>query len=372
MTSPTRDESWLEVPNSITWAVAGARKTQQIVDACTEPASGRLRLAVTFTTTGQDELTRRLSAACPASERPDVLGWYGFLIRHWVKPYLPALYPSRVVTGFNFDGDPGFATGAARHFDADGRVYKRHLAKLAYDVNQASGGAPVRRLESIYSEIFIDEIQDLNGWDLEIVDLLLRSGIDIRMVGDPRQCVYMTNAADQKNRQFKGMRISRWFGESQRSARVTTDTSSISHRSISEVMTFADSIFPASFGFPRSSSAQLRMHEHMGIWAVSTENLDAYVEEFRPLLLTWDKRDRSRLGHASRNMGEVKGITTDHVLIVPTRPIRDFLASGTPLSETSACKLYVAATRAIFSVAFLTDSPLAGLECWQPAVTECR
>lgn len=355
------------MPNSITWAVAGARKTQQIVDACAQPPGSRLRLAITFTTTGQDELARRLWAACPGTARPDVMGWYGFLIHHWVKPYLPALYPSRVVTGFNFDGDPGFATGAARHFDADGRVYKRHLAKLAYEVNQASGGASVHRLESIYSEIFIDEIQDLNGWDLEIVDLLLRSGIDLRMVGDPRQCVYTTNASDQKNRQYKGMSIVRWFEEPRRSARVDTATSSISHRSISAIMAFADSIFPASFGFPQSSSAQIRTHEHVGIWAVSSSDLNAYVAEFRALVLTWDKRDRVRLGHPGRNMGEVKGITTDHVLIVPTKPIRDFLTRGTPLSETSACKLYVATTRAVFSVAFLAEAPLPTLQQWTPA-----
>ena len=55
-------------------------------------------------------------------------------------------------------------------------------------------------------------------------------------------------------------------------------------------------------------------------------------------------------------MGEVKGLTVDHALILPTDGMIQFLSSGiSNLKEQTACKLYVAITRARFSVAFVLD-----------------
>lgn len=349
---------------SVVWAVAGARKTQQIVDHCAANPSARLRLALTFTTTGQEELKRR-TAACPQEYRPEVMGWYTFLIKQWVRPYLWELFPGRKVTGFNFEGEPPrFAKGAIAYFDSDGRIYRRNLARLAFTLNSASGGLAVQRLRAIYSEILIDEIQDLNGWDLEIINALLESEIDLLMVGDTRQCVYSTNPQDQKNKQFKGMAVSDWFDEAKRSRSISVSHSSKTFRSIQSVADFADTIFPSSYKFPPTISSQRETHSHMGMWAVAPTDAVAYVEEFQPLVLSWDKKARASLPSPCRNMGEVKGLTAQHVLIMPTGQILKFLKTGAPLPETSACKLYVAVTRAVFSVAFIHDGPLPGLRAW--------
>ncbi|WP_424769430.1 UvrD-helicase domain-containing protein [Paenibacillus sp. sgz302251] len=48
-------------------------------------------------------------------------------------------------------------------------------------------------MSKIFSHIFIDKIQDLAGYDLEIVKLLLKSRSNILFVGDPRQVTYLTH-----------------------------------------------------------------------------------------------------------------------------------------------------------------------------------
>lgn len=350
---------------TLVWAVAGARKTQMIVDHCAANPPEKLRLALTFTTSGQIELARRTATACSHENRPEVSGWYTFLIDHWVRPYLWDFYPGRRLKGFNFEGEPPlFAKGATAYFDTDGRIYRRNLAKLSCALNTASGGLAVQRLKAIYSEILIDEIQDLNGWDLEIIDTLLGAGIDLTMVGDTRQCVYSTNAQDQKNKQFKGMAIGDWFAQPSRAGLINVSQSNNTFRSVQSIASLADTVFSGSHQFPPTVSSQEPTHPHLGLWRVDPSDATAYVREFQPLVLGWDRKSRASFPFPSRNMGEVKGLTADHVLIMPTKPILRFLETGAPLQETSACKLYVAITRAVFSVGFIHDGPLPGFNAW--------
>ena len=55
----------------------------------------------------------------------------------------------------------------------------------------------------IYSHIYIDEIQDLAGEDIEILNLLFNSKIQIQCVGDVKQSTYTTyNAKKNKKLTF--------------------------------------------------------------------------------------------------------------------------------------------------------------------------
>ena len=47
--------------------------------------------------------------------------------------------------------------------------------------------------QKAYQYICIDEIQDLAGYDLEIIKLLFESSSSVLLVGDPRQVTYLTN-----------------------------------------------------------------------------------------------------------------------------------------------------------------------------------
>ncbi len=51
----------------------------------------------------------------------------------------------------------------------------------------------IKRISKIFPNIFIDEIQDLAGYDLDILKLLFKSESTILCVGDPRQITYLTH-----------------------------------------------------------------------------------------------------------------------------------------------------------------------------------
>lgn len=68
--------------NYLTLAVAGARKTQGLVEHCKALPADRKVLLITFAQTNQIELRERVRRY--AGERPgmEVSGWFSFLIRN--------------------------------------------------------------------------------------------------------------------------------------------------------------------------------------------------------------------------------------------------------------------------------------------------
>lgn len=343
--------------NRATLAVAGARKTQSIVDACCDTANRKSRLVLTYTISAQHDVEARLRRACSTEQLPDVSGWYTFLLHHWVRPYLPLLYPGRRLTGLNFDERTGvdYATGESRYLDSESRAYKRYLSKLALDVAAASDGAVIDRLEHIYDEIHIDEVQDLTGYDLDIIQALLASKIDIRLVGDVRQSTFNTNPQDPKNKQYRDLKMLNWFALQQSKGRLEIVHSTETWRSNQQIAAFSDTIFPVSCGFPPTLSRQTATSHHDGVFAVRLDHVDTYVALHNPLCLRPSRSTRIPRQIDATNFGLAKGLTYERVLIFPSSPIRDFLNKGKPLAEKSACGLYVAVTRAVHSVAFVID-----------------
>jgi DNA helicase-2/ATP-dependent DNA helicase PcrA len=345
--------------NTLTLAVAGGRKTQSIVDCCVHAAPSQRILVLTYTQANQRELVARLAGQRPIRSSVDVQGWLSFLLSHWVRPYLPTRFAGQRLRGLNFEGDPGmYATGQARFLDQDGRAYKRHLAHLSVDVNIASSTAVLDRLGRIYDEIYIDEVQDLNGYDLEVVDCLLGSNIEVHLVGDIRQALLMTNVQDPKNKQYKGVKIGKWFDSQESRGRLEISYQSTTWRSNQTIATLADSIFPASRGFPTTRSENTTKTGHDGVFAVANRDADSYMARFNPLCLRYNASCAKSLAHLPFiNIGVAKGMGVDRVLIGPTQSVLKFLRKSTPLGDTPSCSFYVAVTRARASVAIVADDP---------------
>jgi DNA helicase-2/ATP-dependent DNA helicase PcrA len=347
--------------NRVTLAVAGARKTQAIVDGCATGEPGVRRLALTYTQTGQAELQDRLRRACTPGAAPEVMGWFAFLLRHIVRPYLPLQFPGRRLRGLNFEGEPAagrFASGAARYLDSEGRAYRLHLAKLAHDVSVASSGAVIDRLSHIYDEVYIDEVQDLTGCDLHIAtELLHATTIDVCMVGDVRQSVFDTNPRDPNLKQYRGLKMLDWFELHRTSGLLEVHENVETWRSNQEIAHFSDQIFPVELGFEPTVSRQDQQTGHDGIFAVAEADVGAYVRNFNPQPLRASVSTAPDVDLPFRNFGKVKGLTFERVLIYPTNAVAKFLTDGTELKPKTACGLYVAVTRAKHSVAFVLPNP---------------
>jgi len=357
--------------NRLTLAVAGGRKTQSIIDHCAEAPPGRRILVVTYTRNNQQELCRRLNKVRPLQAQVEVQGWFSFLLGHWVRPYLPLRFPGRRLRGFIFNDDDLELKlkGAARFLDSEGRAYKRHLALLALETNEASSGAVLDRLGGIYDEIYIDEVQDLNGYALEVLFALLDSPIEIRMVGDIRQALIQTDIRDQKNEHFKGIKIGEWFKQQEAKKRLNINRESTTWRSNQVIASFADTIFDKAWGFPATiSESEEPATGHDGVFAVASEHVDSYFEQYRPLCLRYSASCAKHLSHLPfMTFGMAKGLGVPRVLIAPTDKMENFLRKGTSLGDHTSCSMYVAVTRARSSVAIVSDRPARlGLPVWAP------
>jgi len=357
--------------NRVTLAVAGSRKTQSIVDACSKGDSHTRRLVLTFTQTGQAELDRRLKQACAPAAVPEVMGWFAFLLRHCIRPYLPLLFPQQRLHGLNFEGQPSagrYAKGVARHFDASGRAFKLHLSKLALDASKASKGAVMDRLSLIYDEIYIDEVQDLTGCDLHILEQLMNmKSTNLQMVGDVRQSVFDTNPQDPTLKQYRGVAMLDWFALHKKADLLEIAYSNETWRFNQAVADFSDKLFPPSFTFEPTVSRQSEVTGHDGVFAIYEADVLAYIAEFKPVPLRESRTTAAKVELPFQNFGKVKGRTFDRVLIYPTVPITKYLTAGQELKPKTACGLYVAVTRARHSVAFVVPDPAATkLRAWRP------
>lgn len=355
------------MPNLLTLAVAGGRKTQGLVDHCKALPSERKVALLTFTQTNQQEVRSRLAAQAGHAVGVEVMGWYTFLLRHFAQPFLRFKFPNERVGGFDFEGRPGMYAKGKSRFMADGnRIYGCELGRLAFELMSATP-ALLHRLECIYDEILVDEVQDLASYDWEILQVLLNSKIQMRLVGDVRQAVLSTNPRGQKNKQFGYAASLEWFRERETEGCLSITHATITYRCRKEIADLSDSIFDASWGFPDTTSENNDETEHDGVYLVRTEHVHEYLTRYDPQCLRNSISTAKHLDLPFQNFKGVKGATFARVLIAPTKNIEDFIKKGARLESTAAAAFYVAVTRAKQSLAIIIDKPGSSkLPFWTP------
>lgn len=354
--------------NHLTLAVAGSRKTQGLVEHCASLSRERRVLILTYTQANQEQLISRLKQCAGTHHYVEVMGWFTFLLRHFARPFLPFKFPGKRVLGFNFDGQPHrMATGIGRFLDSHGAAYRCELGRLAHELVAESKGALLKRLVCIYDEILIDEVQDLSAHDWEIVDVLLHSSIDLRMVGDIRQAVLSTNPRSSKNAKYSYTGLIKWARDRQSKGLLDILESVTTWRCHPIVAKFSDSIFAPSWKFPETQSKNETVTDHDGVFLISPKHVTEYVRLFQPQCLRHSVSSGKAFDLNYLNFKVSKGMTYERVLIVPTAPIAKFISSGTFLEATSASSFYVAVTRARQSVAIVLDKAgTSSLPFWRP------
>ncbi len=357
--------------NRVIFAPAGGRKTQSIIDLCQMGVSDKRRLIVTFTTTGQNVIEQRLWNCNCTSSKVEVQGWYSFLLNNFIRPYIYDLFPGQSVSGLHFvDGeDPTlYKKGVKRYFDRTDKVYSNNIGKLAKEISLASNGACLDRLHGIYDTIYFDEVQDLVGNDLEILEMLLRTNIEIIAVGDVRQSILRTSRTDRKNNTYNGLQKIVWFRQMEAIGLCKIEEINTTWRCNQKIIDFADSVLPKDLKFPSTNSMQKMETDHDGIFVVEWSNVKDYLMKYNPEPYRHSVKSKIIDGGWAINFGLSKGKTVPRVLIYPTEPIKKFLKNqDNKLTEQSASMLYVAITRAIHSVAIVVDKPSEySITEWKP------
>lgn len=359
-------------PNEVVIAAAGSGKTKRLIDEALADRSRRVLIA-TYTRENLREIESRLwQAAGSESHQVTTMTWFEFLLREAVKPYQAYKTGILSIRSINFTlrkaSIPSLRFARKDDFDRyyidSGRdLYQDVVSDLACTIDDASGGKVVARLANCYDLILIDEVQDLAGPDLDLMARLFESDARVIAVGDPRQGVYTTNTAN-RNRQHRRAAIIGWVDEQVSAGRVSKSALSYSHRCNQSICDFADALYP---DLPATASRNGTIVHDGGVHLVHVDDLDEYRTIHEPQELRWDRRSL-RAGAGALNMGEVKGMAFDRVLIHPTGTITKSLEEGADLAQVTRAKFYVAVTRARHSVGIVTGlrTTSTRLPIWTP------
>ncbi len=342
--------------NRVVIACAGSGKTTRLVRESLASRDRRIAI-VTYTNNNTREIIKRfgeLNSGVP--KHVDVVTWFGFLLRECARPYQRSKYAEKRIESILFvnqQSTRGIAEADTRHYYfANGElIYSDKLAKFVVECEEESRQSVTSRLRQVYTDVFIDEFQDLAGWDLEVIGMLLQSGIRIMLVGDPRQHIYSTNPS-RKNKQYLGINVVKLVHEWEQGGLCTREPMSGTYRCNQGICDFANGLWP------ELDAMQPRMNEttdHDGVFLVAENAVEEYVQRLSPQVLRYNKRAKS-YGCEAINFGIAKGLQFERVLIVPTGPIKEYLKTGDLKHlKTSKDKLHVAVTRARHSVAFVFD-----------------
>jgi|SRR5271157_1126352 len=347
--------------NRIIVASAGSGKTTTIIDLACGTMGSRVAI-VTYTTnntSGVEKLTYERVGHIPP--HVTISTWYSFLLRHMVRPYQRSLYPESVTRLYFHNGISAPYSKqeniADHYFGGPGCIYVDKVSKFACKLIEKTNGRPIRRLEAIFDHLYIDEVQDLAGWDLELIEILMKSRIGVTLVGDHRQATFSTNKA-QKNKGYAGAKVITKFEKWHKAKLCDLEFQSISHRCVQAICDFADRLHPE---MPKTTSLNKVVTGHDGIFAVRERDVEAYMNAFDPQTLRYDRKMKDVPG-TPINYGASKGLTFEHTLIFPTGPLSKFLLTGDPKDAGSISKIYVAITRARQSTAIVikndSKSPL--------------
>lgn len=349
-------------------ACAGSGKTKLLVDEALACRDHRIAV-VTYTNNNMREIIQRFGRRnSGVPNHVDVMTWFGFLLRECARPYQHVKYAQQRIDSIMFVNQQSTRyvkeTQIKQHYFADGDlIYSDKIAKFVVNCEKLSSGAVARRLADIYTDVFIDEFQDLAGWDLDVLEVLMKSGISVTLVGDPRQHIYSTNPS-QKNRQYLGAKMVDFFEVWRKHGLCSIEHMNDTYRCARPICEFSNALWP---GLEPMIPVRTNSDDHEGVFLVPEVFVQQYVERFKPRVLRYDKRAKT-YGCEALNFGLSKGLEFERVLIIPTGPIERYLSTGTLTHvEKSRDKLYVAITRAWHSVAFVFNgtSPLVPNR-WHP------
>lgn len=332
-------------------AAAGSRKTEHIVNSALAITEGRV-LITTYTNENQRHIVSRIEQKVGVIPRNiAIMGWFTFLIKQCAKPYQRTMTGKPLlIRGLNFKGSRNRFTPKSNlkyYLDCNSDLYRNGVSDFVVTLNEKTNGIVVERLERVFVNIFIDEVQDLVGYDLDVLDILLSSGIKLMLVGDPRQHTFATNMSP-RNKKYRRAGLANWFTE--RSGLCAFEERNYSYRCNQAICDFADAIYPK---LPPTKSIGVPITGHDGIFTINIKNIVEYVADHQPVtVLRYDKNVNTQ-DLPAMNIGVAKGSTHDRVVIFPTQPMLKYLADGDETQLKSPEKLYVAITRARFSVAFV-------------------
>ncbi len=341
--------------NTAKMSAAGSGKTWDICHEALEAVknSDKRALILSFTNRSTESARNEIRKQNGGVLHPRVVvnTWYRFLLSDMIKPYQVGITEGRInhIKSVDFSeqfGQKNFNKAGTykRYINSKKNVRANQASELAVFLNQRSYGMVIKRLDDIYSNIYFDEIQDLAGYDIEILRLLIESSIAITCCGDNKQATFKTHVA-KKNKNLTGVNIWEFFKKLEVEGLVKIERNLVSRRFNWDICCFANAVYPGGDAIETSMEEST---EHDGVFLINETDVKFYIDYFTPQVLRFDAR--TAVDHPCMNFGFCKGETFDRVLIYPNGPLNNFILKGKALDSPE--KYYVGVTRPRYSIAF--------------------
>lgn len=364
-------------------AVAGSGKTTYLVNKACE-INGESVLITTYTEANESEIKKiiiKKKGYIPSNIT--IQTWFSFLLQHGVRPYQSVLNESihNENIGFilkseksgkkldsqgnpiTFNGSPiywGEKDFKKHYFTENLKIYSDKLSKFVFHCNEQSKGQVIDRIERMFSHIFVDEVQDLAGYDLELIKLFFKSNSSVLLVGDPRQVTYLTNNSAKFEKYSDGQIKNFVKNELGKIIQCDVDevTLNASHRNNQLICNYSAKLY-SSFPIPSACTCKEcrdNPTDHEGVFLIKPSDVGKYLSAYNPIQLRWSILTRCNPNFQAMNFGESKGLSFDRVLIFPTNNMMEWVQdNNSELKGEARAKLYVGITRARRSVAIVVD-----------------
>lgn len=337
-------------------ASAGSGKTTYLVEEALKITDKNV-LITTYTEANDSEIKSKIiekNRSIPKNVH--IQTWFSVLLQHGVRPYQGYFIEKDIdgmVLSQGQSAQYSKETESEHYISKDFKMHSDKISKFVIKCDQKSNGKVISRLSRIYGHIFVDEAQDLAGYDLDLIRLLCGSETKIILVGDPRQGTFSTNNS-AKNKKYRRYEILRYFNDSPiPDLKVQDSLLTTNHRSTQKICDLADKLFPE---FNKTASGNTVADHHDGVFLVRKKDVEKYISTYRPQILRDSKKTSVSPSGSAMNFGASKGLAFDRVLIYPTKPMIDWLRNNqSELADMSRAKFYVATTRARRSVAIVYD-----------------
>ncbi|GHV41788.1 hypothetical protein AGMMS49546_18490 [Spirochaetia bacterium] len=373
--------------NKFIIAAAGSGKTTYLISEAMDVINSGNRnvLITTYTENNAEEIKKKIIGKYKyIPSQITIQTWFSFLIQHGVRPYqgtfndsLKEYQINGMILNNDYQGTFPVVTKYGKvnlpfseeknflkhYFSKSNKIYSDRLPKFVYKADEASDGEVIKRISRIFNYIYIDEVQDLAGYDLDIIGLLFKSDSEVILVGDPRQVTYITHH-EKKNSGYLDGKIKEFIQEKYKTRKeiekVEIDETKLSksHRNNKQICDFSSKLYKSYVPISPCACQGCRNYnkQHEGIFLINQQDVDDYLKKYNPIQLRWNRTKQINEDYRYYNFGESKGMTFERVLIYPTDPMEEWIKDHNyKLTNEARAKLYVAITRARYSVGIIIN-----------------
>jgi len=377
--------------NKLIISAAGSGKTTYLVNKALSLPKEEQVLITTYTEANEAEIRNKIlerKKCIPSNIK--IQTWFSFLIQYGVKPFQgsmnDALWDNEIKGMILVNKQSGVRDQSKggpiywseeddfdkHYFTSSWKIYSDKISKFIIKCNSLTNGDVISRLSRIYSYIYIDEVQDLAGYDLDLIKLLFKSKSNILLVGDPRQVTYLTHNS-QKNKTYREGKIKNYLLDKCKSLlaydSIDEEMLKTSHRNNKEICDYSSKLYAGIYEPSEPCTCEKcrsKRVNHTGIFIIRPIDVNDYLKKYKPIQLRWNRNTKVNQNYLVHNFGESKGQTYDRVLIYPTEHMIAWILDNsydfTKIVNGKRKKLvgvkekfYVAITRARYSVAIVYD-----------------